>query len=403
MIHVCFVFTDGASAKFIGTAMFSMFENISKPLPSVTVHILHDDTLTDSDRNNFSYLAGCCGQLVEFYDVEKICAAKLNQMIDLFPDAIKSRLNKAMFYKLLIPQILSTETEKAIYLETNVVVNADVSEIWRVELDDNPLAAVPALEIGSDIHTQDKAVADGLIKPEDYFNPGVLLMNLKILRGEENTIMNGLKFAVEHAYFAMLDQTVLNICFSLQTVKLPSRFNRFVRWMRRRKEHVAKEIYYYTGHSLQLDVKDEFNLLWLEYFVKTPWFSVESIGKLYEGFQQIHSKLKKSMINLSVVMNGKARAFCTFPAQVEELKKVFHINDAEEIVKLESQASLKQLIDTMKKSQGKKVFFIVARNFPFNVLTQAGFVYGKDFLNGMEFLSTEQGMSLNSYPLLYAM
>ncbi|MBE8949327.1 MAG: hypothetical protein SR3Q1_01815 [Quinella sp. 3Q1] len=403
MIHVCFVYTDGTgnSAKFVGTAMLSLFENVSKPLPSVTVHILHDNTLTADVRNKFFYFAGRCNQVIKFYNVEELCADKIEQMHSLFPNA--NRFNNAMFYKLLVPQILPTETDKAIYLEANTVVNMDISELWRVELGENMLAAVPALSIGSDIHTQDRAVADGFIKPEDYFNPGVMLMNLKLLRGEEEKIFDGLKFAAEHKYLNLLDQTVLNYCFSTQAVKLPAQFNQFVRWARRRREPVKKGIYYYTAYTLQLDMKDPFNRLWMDYFVKTPWFDAASIGRLYEGFQQIHTKLKKSLVNLSVILNGKARGFFAVPEQIDGLKKIFHINDGEEIVALENQESLKKLIDAMKESQGKKVFFIMVRNFPFNALTQMGFVYGRDFLNGIEFLSEEQGMSLNSYPLLHAM
>ena len=42
-------------------------------------------------------------------------------------------------------------------------------------------------------------------------------------------------------------------------------------------------------------------------------------------------------------------------------------------------------------------------NFPFAALIKAGFVYGKDFLNGLEFLSAEHGLPLNSYRLIQAM
>ncbi|MBQ7493640.1 MAG: hypothetical protein IJT47_04360, partial [Selenomonadaceae bacterium] len=323
MVHVCFVYTDGTgnSAKFVGTAMFSIFENISKPLPSVTVHILHDNTLTADVRNKFFYFAGRCSQVIKFYNVEELCADKIEKMHSLFPNA--NRFPNAMFYKLLVPQILPTETDKAIYLEANTIVNMDISELWRVELGENMLAAVPALAIGSDIHTQDRAAADGFIKPEDYFNPGVMLMNLKLLRGEWEKIFDGLKFAAEHKYLSLLEQTVLNYCFSTQTVKLPAQFNQFVRWARRRREPVRKGIYYYTAYTLQLDMKDPFNLLWMEYFVKTPWFDAASIGRLYEGFQQVHISLKKSMENISLIVSNKARAFCVVPGYVDELKKIF--------------------------------------------------------------------------------
>ena len=405
MIHVCFAFRDnkGFLSKFVGAAMLSVFENIARPLPSVTVHILHDNTLTDENRNKFSYLVGRCKQRVRFYNVEELCADKLEQMNALFSGIENVPFNKAMFYKFLIPQVISVNIGKVIYLEPTVIANLNISRLWRAEIDDKILAAVPALAIGSDIHTADRIVADGFVNKEDYFNSGVMFMNLNRLRGEESKIIEGLKFAAEKKYLPLLDQTVLNYCFSTQTVKLPAQFDCFVRWARKNKESVDKKIYYYTGYSLQLDMNDPFNLLWMNYFSRTPWFDAAAIGRLYEGFQQVHTRLKKSLANLSVMLAGKARGFCTTPNYIDELKKVFFVRENEELILLENQASYQKLLSSMKASRGKKVFFILAQNFPFNALSKAGFTFGKDFLNAMEFLSEEQGMALNSYPLLYAM
>lgn len=405
MIHVCFGICDetGCSAKFVGTSMLSLFDNIAKPLPPVTVHILHDNTLTTDNRNKFSYIAGRHNQLVKFYNVEELCADKIAEMKNCFSNIDTTRFNKEAFYKFLIPQVLPKDIEKAIYLDSDTVVNMDIGELWRVELGGKILGAVTALAIGFDIHTQDKIVADGFVKQEDYFDAGILLMNLKLLRGSEETVTNGMKFVNEHKYSNLLDQSVLNYCFSLETVKLSAQFNRFVRWARRKKEPVEKKIYHYTDYALQLDMKDPFNLLWMGYFTKTPWFDTATIGRLYEGFQQVHVRLKKSVVNLSAIMSGKSRAFCVVPENIDDLKKFFHIRKDEEIIPLENKESLQKLLNSMGNSQGKKIFIIMDRNFPFNVLTQAGFAFGRDFLNGMEFLSEEQGISLNSYPLIKAM
>ena len=405
MIHICFSFHDetGSFAKFSGTAMLSAFENISKPLPSITVHILHDNTLTDENRDKFSYLAGRWGQVVKFYNVEEICADKITQMNSLLTDADKTLLNPAMLYKFLIPQVLSTNIDKVIYFEPSVIVNLDISELWRVELGDKMLGVVPALSISSDIHTQDKVVADGFVKKEDYFNSGVMLMNLGLLRTEEKKILDAIKFANEHKYLELLDQTVLNYCFSTKTLKLPAQFNSFVRVARKSKEPVAKKIYYYTGYALQLNMDEPFNALWLEYFARTPWFDAAAIGRLYDSFQDVHSRLKKSMVNLSQAMAGKTRGFCATPNYADELKKTFRVRPDEEFITLENQAALQKLLESMKKSRGKKIFYIMAQGFNLGLLTRVGFTFGVDFLNALEFLSEEQGITMNSYPLLYSM
>ena len=61
MIHVCFAIYDktGRYSKFTGTTMLSLFENTTS---SVTVHILHDNTLPAENRDKFSYIAGRYGQ-----------------------------------------------------------------------------------------------------------------------------------------------------------------------------------------------------------------------------------------------------------------------------------------------------------------------------------------------------
>ena len=57
----------------------------------------------------------------------------------------------------------------------------------------------------------------------------------------------------------------------------------------------------------------------------------------------------------------------------------------------------------MNASRGKKIFFILLPNFPFQALIQASFEPGRDFLNGYDFLSAAHGLPLNSYQLIQAM
>ena len=105
MIHVCFGLHDktGRYSKFTGTAMCSIFENTTS---KVTVYILHDNTLTQDNRDKFIYLAGQYNQFVEFYNVEELCADKIAEMIELIPSVKTSRFSIATFYRLLIPQVL---------------------------------------------------------------------------------------------------------------------------------------------------------------------------------------------------------------------------------------------------------------------------------------------------------
>ena len=408
MIHVCFGLYDktGRYSKFTGTTMLSIFENINTPPRSVTIHILHDNTLTLDNREKFSYVAGQYNQLVKFYNVEELCVDKISEMVRLFPAVKTSRFSIASLYRLIIPQILSDDIEKAIYLDSDIIVNLDINELWRIELGDKVLGGVP--EIFNGTNTQILTLCrDNIVKGEDYFNSGVLLINLKILRDKEDLIIDGVKFVGEHTQLTLFDQDTLNRIFSTNYLKLPVEFNYFVKSHRYSEETFSSgKIYHYTdsnsGIGIKLDTGDPFSRLWIKYFAKTPWFNEETIGRLYAGVQGLHVGLKNFAAQVSAMMSGKTRAFFILPNNVEAMKKIFSIRDDEEIILAENPESLQKLIDAMKLSAGKKVFFIVLPIFPFQVLIQEGFVPKKDFVNGMDFLSELHGVPLNSYPLVKA-
>ena len=103
------------------------------------------------------------------------------------------------------------------------------------------------------------------------------------------------------------------------------------------------------------------------------------------------------------MMSGKVRAFFATPLDVDAVKQIFSVRDDEEIIPAENNDSLNKLIAAMNSSRGKKIFFILVPNFPFNVLAQAGFIVGRDFISGMEFLSEIHGVPFNSYELLQMM
>ncbi len=407
MIHVCFGLHDktGRFAKFTGTTILSLFENTNS---KVTVHILHDNTLTTDNRDKFIYLAGCYGQRVNFYNVEEQCAEKIEEFVDLIPNARTSKVGIGSFYRLLITKVLPKDIEKIAYIDSDVIVNLDINEFWSIELGEKIFACVPELFNGVDTQKILPLCYEGYVKKEDYFNAGILLMNLKQFRNEEALLKKGLKFRGEHLYYFCFDQDILNYCFSTRTLQLPNKFNFLVREARKRSEtKIERKIYHYlsssVGWGILSDMSDPFNRLWMSYFIKTPWFDADAMGRFYAGVQQLHIELKQALIQLSALMSGNTRVFFTLPENVEATKEIFSVKPNEEIILFESEESLDKLINEMKNSRSEKVFFIMIMNFPFDILINAGFVYGQDFLDGMEFFSEAQGFPLNSYPFIKAM
>ena len=407
MIHVCFGLHDktGRYSKFTGTTILSIFENTTS---DVTAHILHDNTLSTDNRDKFIYLAGRYGQTVKFYNVDELCADKIAEIKNLVPAIVTNkRFTIATMYRLLIPQIFSADIERIIYLDSDIVVNLDIKEFWQIELGDKIFAAANEVVINSFDHPKNVAkkylTRSGLVGYDDYFNAGVLLLNLKIFRTESDLITNGLKFLNENPQITLFDQDILNYLYSKNYLKLPERFNSFINKTRRVSKTTNRNIYHFVGSTLKMEMSDPFNRLWMKYFIRTPWFDVDTIGRIYNGFRQMHVELKQSMANVSAMMSGKTRAFFTAPQSVDAIKKIFSVRADEEIILAENQTSLKKLIDSMNASRGRKLFFIILQGFPFQILNQLGFVAGRDFVNGMDFLSEAQGVSFNSHPLIKAM
>lgn len=404
MIHVCFGLYDktGRYSKFTGTTMLSLFANTKS---EVTVHILHDNTLTQDNRDKFSAVAKQFNQRVKFYNVETLCADKLAEYVNLVPSVKSYYVSVATLYRLLSTQLLSPDIEKIIYLDSDIVVNLDLNELWQIDLGDKIFGVIPESLNRNDVHTAFALCRDGLVKDEDYFNAGVLFMNLTALRKEKNIIVDWAKLVEKNpAYGEFHDQDALNYSFSTRTVKLPLKFNRFVLCARREREFdLAKKIYHFAGAGLGIDTVDPFNRLWLKYFVKTPWFDEEAIGRLCAGFQKIQDGLKISMIKLTALMSGKTRGFIVSKGDVDAIKKLFVVRNDEELIIVDRDTPRQIIFERMNASRGKKIFFVFVPNFPFVNFEKLGFVYGKDFLNGLELLADAQTSAVNSHLLLKAM
>ncbi len=298
------------------------------------------------------------------------------------------------------------DIKKIIYLDADVIVNLDIKELWDVPLAEKVLAVVPEMPMGVNVSSK-KICVDGLVKHEDYFNAGVLLINLNALRKENETIRNAFVFLSQNPeYSSLFDQDILNYCFSTRTVKLPLKFDKMTYLRREEEKSVGEKIYHYaTTWGLGIDQNDVLNRLWMSYFIRTPWFNEESIGRLYEEILKLRSELKNTALKLSALVSGKSRGFFVENHKINWLKDIFSIRDDEIIIGGKDENSIQELLDTMKAVKGKFIFFIITKrfppsqNFPFDLLTKEGFVEGVDFVKGWDYLN----LPFNSHQLVQAM
>ena len=401
MIHVCYGLhdKDGRYSKFTGTSMLSILENTGA---NVTVHILHDNTMTLANWQNFIYIAGKYGQRVEFHNVEKLCADKIQFIQEKLSSYLGTRFSIGAFYRLMIKHIGLENIHKMIYLDADTIVNLDIRELWNYSLENRTIAATPELDATRGYMITDKYVLhEKKVQLLDYFCSGIIMMNLDEL--SEDFFYDGVNWLAENLQCESPDQDILNYFFSTNYVRLPEKFDAFVGVCRYLDNNaLLPKIYHYAGNCLGLNFNDAYNKLFFTHFIKTPWFGLDAIQHLFDATRQIYIERQNFAIKLTKFLAEKKRAFLVGPDNVDAVKTIFEVDDAEEFIVSNEPDAFQRLVDSLNDSRGSKVFFILIDNYADAraALTSLGFSAGVDFVDVTAFLHDEYGVPLNSFALI---
>lgn len=114
----------------------------------------------------------------------KINFHNISQELEEFNERLHTRdyYSKSTYYRLFIPTLFPS-LKKALYLDCDIVLRGDVAKLYDIELEDNLVAGVHDSFV--DTHEAMKMYVENRVgvKPyTNYFNAGVLLMNLTELR-----------------------------------------------------------------------------------------------------------------------------------------------------------------------------------------------------------------------------
>jgi lipopolysaccharide biosynthesis glycosyltransferase len=143
---------------------------------------------------------------------------------------LSRHLTTTAYYRLLITKFLPPEIDKAIYLDTDMVVQGNLEDLWNIPLQDNYVLAV-----------QDDVVlyismSDGLrnyqdlgIDPDEkYFNSGLLVINLEKWRSE-NIGEKVIELIKENREYMKNDQDGLNAVLAGKWGEIHPRWNQMPR------------------------------------------------------------------------------------------------------------------------------------------------------------------------------
>lgn len=209
-----FFAVDDNYAKFLAITLESILDNASKDY-SYDVVVLNTGLKQESKQLLNKYISNDVN--IEYFDVR----SKLQKIAQNL--SIRDYYSKATYYRLFIADLFP-QYSKALYLDCDIVVLGDISKLYNIDLNDNLVGAIPdgAVQLVDEFV---EYVELGLgIKKENYFNAGVLLMNLDEFRNynlEEKFIDLLGKYTFEVAQ----DQDYLNVLTKDRVVYINDSWN----------------------------------------------------------------------------------------------------------------------------------------------------------------------------------
>ena len=144
----------------------------------------------------------------------------LEQMKDI--QTIYTQLPLATYYRLFIPELLP-HLDRVLYMDIDMVVLKNLDVLYYTEFEGNYLVAVPDLPMNHQLNYWGENLLGQFYN--SYFNNGLLLMNLKLMR-QNRHLEKLLKFIGEnYHYFLYDDQDAFNIYYRGAVKYFPPTYN----------------------------------------------------------------------------------------------------------------------------------------------------------------------------------
>ncbi len=168
-----FFAVDNGYIPFLGVALKSLIDNTSKE-NKYAIKILYTSV---SDENKAR---------IKKYEKENISIefVDLNKQLEEIKEKLYTRnyFSNTTYYRLFIPE-LYPQYDKVVYIDSDTICLADIVDLYNVDMGDNLIAAVSDGAVQSIEIFQDYVErVVGVVDYNNYFNAGVIVMNLKELR-----------------------------------------------------------------------------------------------------------------------------------------------------------------------------------------------------------------------------
>jgi lipopolysaccharide biosynthesis glycosyltransferase len=208
--------TDDNYIAYLDVAIASLIENASKMF---SYRIIVLNTGLRQENVDLVKRRECAGFVIDFVDISREVESIKGRFQNVYHFSVVT------YYRLFIASLFP-QYDKVIYLDCDLVVLGDISELYHTRLGDNILAAAPEQFVRSTPAFRRYAQEALGVDPDGYVNAGVLVINLKAFR--KNRIEERFVELITDFQFDLLDpdQAYLNYLCQDRILVLPNGWNK---------------------------------------------------------------------------------------------------------------------------------------------------------------------------------
>lgn len=383
-------------ALYAGVSAASLLKNATGP---VVLHILTDESLNEDHREKFRLLASEYNQTIHFYDADVICRNTIHNMSRHLSEFFQQWYGPGCLYRIFLPDVLPQEVNRCIYLDCDTIVNLDIRNLWEEKTGTNGLGAVAENESCDGSSEYERIIRDlckrgifrndirveNMVSFTDYFNSGILLMDLDVIRLREKSMAEcTVDFLSSFPDSSYPEQDALNIIFSKEYNKISERYNTLVdqEIFVKKRQTIDQRIYHYIVRGLRPNLSIPQFKLFFSYFDESPWHD--------EVFYYRWAlKENQTLVKTFYALAGRKRVFYAPLNSRIQLEKIIRLQEEETFIDNESQDGLNTLFKIMGEERGKSCFIVIDYDYSNmrRLFIEKGFVEFDDFVDGRVFLS----------------
>lgn len=293
-IHVAF----GVDSKYLPAVAACMHSIATKnENMRIQFHVI-TTSLLQSDVEQLAAFAERNAITVEVHTIGRERLSKL-------PAPMTPRFSGAIYYRLLICEILEGIASRVLYLDADIICLGNMADITRTKMNGKIVAAVPDVP-----RSQDKNKGNiGLVTDEPYFNSGVLYIDIEKWNRNHVT-QNVIKTLIDSdGKFPYPDQDALNKVLSGKVAFIDKRWNLFRNHLKPDSDTVF--LHYLNDKPWQVWSQNFGDAPFLSNIADTPWASWEDHTPLSRSQRIRHAR---KLLTRGKIVGGfywYALALCT--------------------------------------------------------------------------------------------